>query len=191
MSSRFIFIYNRPNVFSQTGSHQFCGDGWQGRWLPDAGTGRLSKVIIYPQRQNLSSILMLILADGRDLPPPPPQFDDPPPAAGLDQFGRGSKFKKQKTDLVNFSFAIFSRRVHDLDNLGHGQLPRLPTGQLPDQIPSGSSLLHLLPVLLHGHPHHHTGCNLFLFLLKEFLFSRQLPQDRIQTRFFSLLVTTT
>ena len=137
-------------------------------------------------------ILMLILADGRDLPPPPPQFDDPPPAAGLDQFGRGSKlFQKQKTDLVNFSLAIFARRVHDLDNVGHGQLPRLPAGQLADQIPSGSSLLHLLPVLLHGHPHDHTGCDLFLFLLKEFLFSRQLPQDRIQTRSFSLLVTTT
>ena len=43
--------------------------------------------------------LTLILAHGRDLPPPPPQFDDPPPAAGLDQFGRGSKFKKQKLIL--------------------------------------------------------------------------------------------
>ena len=93
--------------------------------------------------------------------------------------------------ILFFTFAIFSRRVHDLDNLGHGQLPRLPAGQLPNQIPSGSSLLHLLPILLHGHPHDHTGCNLFLFLLREFLFSRQLPQDRIQTRFFSLQVTTT
>ena len=48
---------------------------------------------------------MLILADGRDLPPPPPQFDDPPPAAGLDQFGRGSKFTTTKTDHVTCSFA--------------------------------------------------------------------------------------
>ena len=104
MSSRFIFIYIRRNVFSPTGSHQFCGDGWQGRWLPDAGTGRLSKVIIYPQRQNLSSTLTLILAHARDLPPPPPQFDDPPPATGLDQFGRGSKFKKQEQIVILFFY---------------------------------------------------------------------------------------
>ena len=144
--------------------------------------------LFFPKNKTLT----LILAHGRDLPPPPPQFDDPPPATGLDQFGRGSKFKKQKQIVILFfTFAIFARRVHDLDPLGHGQLPRLPAGQLPDQIPSGSSLLHLLPILLHRHPHDHTGCNLFLFLLKEFLFSGQLPQDRIQIRFFSLLVTTT
>ena len=110
-------------MFSQTGSHQFCGDGWQGRWLPDAGTGRLSKVIIYPQRQNLSSILTLILAHGRDLPPPPPQFDDPPPAAGLDQFGRGSKFKKQKLIVLLFHLQYLPGEYTTLTTLDTASYP--------------------------------------------------------------------
>ena len=131
MSSRFIFIYNRPNVFSQTGSHQFCGDGWQGRCLPDAGTGRPSKVIIHPQRKNLSSILMLILADCRDLPPPPPQFDDPPPATGLDQFGRGSKFKKQKLILSLFHLQYFPGEYTTLTTLDTASYPGYQLGSSP------------------------------------------------------------
>ena len=133
---------------------------------------------------------MLILSHPRDLPPPPPQFDDPPPAAGLEQFGRGSKCCKES------SFLFQTYTVHTESSTGeYTTLTTLDTASYPGYpLRSSPPRYQSEPPFSLSSPSFYTSPTVTqvatsFFLLKHLL-SRQLAQDHIPIPSYSLVTTT-